>query len=312
MSALRYLGGQHRPLHIIDIGAGAGEGFSLLSRAVERAIPSKPFTYTGIDASRAMLDLAAAQMDSEVGATELVHADMIHYDFSSCPADLYMSTGAPYSELTERQLCTCLTRQFHAIERSSSPSVVIVDVYGTNCLAWLPVAAPRRTYTMSFFLDTKSPPTREMRFYVPSDLGRIFHKALTAQAWRRLDALNFYDRSIFSSRHTTTGLYNADLPPLRTILNEILGGHRTHRLVEALHIPSKASSALERLQQRDKRSAVLLEQLIRRWNRRVQRHNSPPYSPLLHALHDLNSTSGRKSVGVGHYLTMVAFFKGVH
>lgn len=312
VTALRYVGDQHGPLRVIDIGAGTAEGFKLLSRAATRAIPSKPFAYTGIDTSRAMLDLAAAQLEAEAVAPELVHADMVHYDFSSSPADLYMSTGAPYSELTECQLSKCLTHLFHAIESSSSPSVVIVDVYGANCLAWLPVAAPRRTYSMSFFLDTESPPTREMGFYTPSDLGRIFYNSLTGRARRRLDALKFHDRSIFTSRQTTTGLYNEGLPPLRTIVNEILMGQGTHQLVETLHIPSIASSALELLQQRDKRSAVQLEQLVRCWNSIVQRHNSPPYSPLLHALHDLNSSSGLDSVGFGHYLTMVAFFHGVH
>jgi hypothetical protein len=251
-----------------------------------------------------MLQLAERRLGVAERFTPVVD-DMKHYPYADDPAQLYLSVGAPYSELSEAQLGSVLGDIFTAIACSPEPAVLIVDVYGRYCPAWLPVSGERWAYSMTFFQDTVRPPTREMSFYTPRQLELLLVEALKGGLSTRLAELTFIDRSIFGSRHTATGAYNASLPQIRMILNEVLAGDK--RLVPKLYIPPEAVTQTLTFQELDGKTARRLDLAITQWNQLLVRQDTP-LPRLVASLEALNNNIGKSAVGVGHYLTMIAYF----
>ena len=304
--ALHHLhaGGAGAAIHALDVGAGAGEGFDLLDAAVRQAQHPLSFRYTALDRSSAMLRLAVERLAGRAGLITPVAADIADYPYTDDPAQLYLSSGAPYSELSDAAFRLVLERICAAISRRRQPAAVIVDVYGRYCPAWLPVSAPRWVYSMSFFRDTQRPPTIDMAFYTPGQIEQLFTGLLTGDLRARLVKLAFADRSVFACLHTAGGAYNPRLPPIRTIMNALLAGD-TAVAPAALHIPADAIHGTQGFRDLGRQAANTLTSRVDRWNELV-RHE--PLSTLPSLLHALNDGFSPDAIGVGHYLTMLAFF----
>jgi hypothetical protein len=304
--ALQHLraGGAGPAIHALDVGAGAGEGFDLLDAAVRQAQHPLSFRYTALDRSSAMLRLAVERLAGRAGLITPIAADIVDYPYTDDPAQLYLSSGAPYSELSDAAFGLVLEGICAAISRRPQPAAMIVDVYGRYCPAWLPVSAPRWVYSMSFFRDTQWPPTRDMAFYTPGQIEHLFTGLLTGDLRARLVRLAFADRSVFAGRHTAGGAYNPRLPRIRTIVNALLAGD-TAVAPAALHIPADTVRETRGFRDLGEQAAKTLASRVDRWNELARQE---PLSTLLARLHALNDGFGADAIGAGHYLTMLAFF----
>lgn len=305
--ALRHLRGEPgnsgAALHALDVGAGAGEGFDLIAAAALAVGHPSTFRYTALDRSDVMLRLAVTRLEKRAELIKPVVGDMADHRYTDDPAQLYLSSGAPYSELTVAQLTTAVRRICAAISCSRQSAALILDVYGRYCPAWLPVSAPRWLYSMNFFYDTEWPPTREMGFYTPGQLDCILAAALTEELRGRLTEVTFVDRSVFAGRHTTTCAYNPQLPRIRTIVNAVLAGDTA--AVPALRVPSEAVLETPAFRSLDEQAAQTLSARIDSWNELVR---CGPTGSLTTRLHALNDSIGAAAIGGGHYLTMLALF----
>jgi len=295
-------------ISVIDIGAGAGEGFQIARQVLRPRNDPVRYLYTAIDRSAALLNLAISHFDQELIQANAVQADMREFDYLSNPGNVYLSIGAPFSELTEAELVTTLAKILKAVSRSKDPAAAIVDVYGQYSLAWLPVASAERHYSMSFFENTPDPPSGKMVFYTPSRLQLLFQQALPRSLKHRVKEIYFLDRSIFTSRHTTTAEYNVHIPPLRTVLNEVLSGSFAN--IQQLHIPASALAGLDDIQRLYPRTADRISSHTARWNGAVKDLRSDASPATIVRLRELNHVADQHAIGMGHYLTMIALFTG--
>ncbi|ADD45700.1 class I SAM-dependent methyltransferase [Stackebrandtia nassauensis] len=298
--ALRHVRAGRRGIRVVDLGAGAGEGWWLTRAALGRGVH---FGYTAVDSSPSLLALGERRLGGEAGVRFRL-TDMRDFDFAADPTDVYLSVGAPFSELDEESFAEVVRGIGMAVASRRGPSAVVLDVYGRDCLSWIPVAADRRTYSMTFFLDAASPPTRDMRFYTRGRLERVIHNGLTDAARNRLTGLVFSDRCVFSSRHTLTGAYNPDVPRLRTAVNALINGEDVPDGDRGLVIPEKAY--LPHLGATPSHRA--LARTVDTWNKTVHTGLLGGRRSLARSLRGLNQITGTAAAGIGHYLTVVALF----
>src|ERR1700710_2149550 len=89
-------------VRVLDIGAGTGDGFSLLSSALQRpddtGRPSPAVDYVGMDFDPHVVVLANDLHEKTPNVT-FVQGDVLD-GVPDEPFDLYMSAGGPYSHLS--------------------------------------------------------------------------------------------------------------------------------------------------------------------------------------------------------------------
>ncbi len=219
-----------RSVRVLDVGAGVGDGFSLLETAVgetDGEVPDLrglPFSYLGLDVDADMVETARAQFRDrpEVG---FLQAD-VRRELPEDPFDLYMSAGVPYSHLTADEFTAVLTDLFATIHRHGSRAVVVLDVLGRYSMEWAPRWSQSSwDYNMSFFADTESAEaiTARMTFYSRASLWECIAEA-AGRAGAAVADIEFYDRSVVVGRHTVTGAFNPGLAPYRLLLNRLFDG----------------------------------------------------------------------------------------
>jgi SAM-dependent methyltransferase len=305
----------HPELHVVDIGAGAGEGFELI-RTLSECLPKTVVRYYALDQSQSMLSAAQSNLgryEGCVASLRFLCADVREFDFSPVKANLFLSIGVPYSHLEETEMVIVLERIFRSLETNEFPSVVIIDVLGRYSVEWLPLARDRRrTYTMSFFSEVTSPPVALMTFYSRNDLSRIITESISADMRKRLVGYNFWDRSVFVGRHTSTCLYNNQMPRMRSLINEIASTDRVApSAIERLKIPTSA------IEPRDVSIPEVitsaLSSLSGEWNRIVRdatAEREVDSHSLCASLKSVDQGAYREGLGIGHSLTAVLKFEG--
>jgi SAM-dependent methyltransferase len=301
-------------LRLADVGAGAGEGFDLTKMALAKREISTPLSYYAIDISHEMLEVARKRLVAQTDASShltFIQADVRDFDFDELDANLFLSIGVPFSHLTEEELADVMLDIFRAISRKSGSAVVIIDVLGRYSLEWFPLAdTRRRMYTMSFFSNVMVSPNTLMTFYSSDDLACLIDRVLPASTRRRLAIQAFCDRSVFVGRHTMTCLYNPELPPLRTIVNQIAAeGSALPSLVRKLQIPQSAFGA----DGMPYASAAIecLSSLTGEWNNTVRRSLTTPKvktGSLCDSLRAIDQKTSGMGMGIGHSLTAILKF----
>jgi len=110
---------------------------------------------------------------------------------------------------------------------------------------------------MSFFCDTPTPPEMEMSFYTPRRLLVQVNRALSGCEMRsRVRGIPFADRSIFTSRHTSTGLYNPRIPRIRDVVNGLLSGRLPPDRIGELELPLDGSVGIDPIGMADLQAAT--------------------------------------------------------
>lgn len=215
--------GRSGQLRVLDVGCGTGEGLSALLSLPEapqwRSVPGA-FRYVGVDINEDLIDVASALHANMPGVDFLVE-DMRTMALLDDPFDIYLSTGVPYSHLTQAELEDVLTSIFDSVRRHRTTSVVIVDVLGRYSIEWVENwQCGRWPYEMSFFQSDAKGGATDMSFYSAADLTPTIDTA-AARAGCSLRRIEFSDRSIMAGRHTATGDYNDELPPYRKLINQL-------------------------------------------------------------------------------------------
>jgi hypothetical protein len=300
-------------LKVVDIGAGAGEGYGLVRDAFVALDLTPRFHYLAIDSSRSMLALGEkkiSSIDKVAGEVQFFADDMRSADYLSHSADLFLSVGVPYSHLREAELQEVSWRIFEAMAARPSPSVAIFDVLGRYSIEWLPLSGERvREYEMSFFSNTEKAPVFPMTFYSRDDLANALSTGIHQKLGRRIEQTRYWDRSVFVGRHTATGLYNERLPRIRSLVNALAAS--------ADATPEQITSSLS-LRREDigigdvtlpEEIAEYLEDRRRSWNRAVELFSEERLSTtkVCEALRSAERADQASGVGAGHSLTACVY-----
>jgi SAM-dependent methyltransferase len=296
---------------VLDIGCGTGDGLSLLlsTPACQRwGRGATAFRYVGLDLDPELL-AAGRRMFTHLNA-HFVRGDMR----DRVPAgnyDLYLSCGVPYSHLTPEELEQTLKNLFSAARTSRRPSAVVVDVLGRYSIEWTSRWDNRRwPYRMSFFATDRSVARTNMTFYSGAELRALVERA-AAGASCPLRGVDTYDRSIAVGRHTTTGEFNPDLPPYRTLVNGLANPNVTvdwESLFFNVSIPNAPRPVTE-----------FFDGFSRAWNELVlaMRRSSEMVNdsslvmkvmqPMLASGLERLEATKQRGLGVGHSLTAIAY-----
>lgn len=214
-----------RPLRVLDVGCGTGDGLALLTErhgALAPLTDEHTLDYLGVDLDPDMVGTARALHAGRRAAFAV--ADMR----SGPPAgdfDLYLSCGVPYSHLPHEEVVEVLAGLMRRIVETRDSAVIIVDVLGRYSVEWTPKWPETRwSYNMSFFENATETLHDRMSFFDRGSLDAALVEA-AALAGARLGATTFTDRSVLAGRHTATRSFNPAIPPYRTLLNDLARGN---------------------------------------------------------------------------------------
>ncbi|MGD1807681.1 class I SAM-dependent methyltransferase [Dapis sp. BLCC M126] len=209
-------------LRVLDVGAGIGDGYSLLSDllAQEPSLDKCNLDYLGIDISPEMVETANNLYKNNINV-RFEQAD-IRKKIPETPFDLYLSCGVPYSHLTHEELETVLKMLFEDILKHQCRCAVVIDVLGKYSIEWQSHWGESRwNYNMSFFKSEGQAKPTLMSFYSHDHLENIIRNA-ASEVGCPIKKLAFFDRSIVVGRHTSTGAFNPTLPKYRNLVNSLL------------------------------------------------------------------------------------------
>lgn len=247
-----------KKLRILDLGAGSGEGFELLTH-IPPSNPSqstvKDFVlkksdielYRGIDISPSMITQGRANYNDH-GNVSFDYANLEEGLPSEVlkdkPYDLYFSSYGSLSHLHPEPMEKLMEQIF---KHGKNGSVVLFDIHGKFSPAWPKYWAEDRTYlpyTMAYLLpgDKRQEENIEwfnLCYWSPNDLKNILNRAGTS-AGVNINILYMLDRSIFVSRHMDTGLLSTKPMQLRYQVNRLLDhgyrGEVEHLKVDLTHL----------------------------------------------------------------------------
>ena len=233
-AAIGALPGSSRPLRVLDVGAGTGDGLALLEGGLAlTATPDRPVHYIGLDPDPAMVE-TAREAHADRADAEFVQGD-VRGELPADDVDLYLSAGVPYSHLPHDDFPEALRGILAGAARRSGPTAVVVDVLGRYSIEWTTRwALDAWDYRMSFFQGRDddddaiaAPMSVHSRRSVAAALDLAAHRAGVD-----LHAVEFHDRSVMVGRHTTTGAFNPDVPNYRSLVNRLHDGDVTVDLAD--------------------------------------------------------------------------------
>jgi SAM-dependent methyltransferase len=213
-------------IRVLDIGAGTGDGFSLLSAALQRSDETGPLApavdYVGMDFDPDMV-VTANDLHRQTPNVTFVQGDVLD-GVPAEPFDLYMSAGVPYSHLSSDELAVALSGIAHNIKVHDRPAAVVVDVLGRYSLEWTANWDKQSwDYEMTFFQESTEAVGAEMTFHSRESLDSAIRTACGAGGLV-VEHLDYYDRSIMVGRHTATRTFNKSIPAYRLLINRLYEG----------------------------------------------------------------------------------------
>ncbi|MCD2196724.1 class I SAM-dependent methyltransferase [Actinomycetospora endophytica] len=228
-AAVDALPASSRPLRVLDVGAGTGDGLALLEGGLALSSdPGRPIHYVGLDPDPVMIETARAA-HADRPDVEFVLGD-VRDDLPVDDVDLHLSAGVPWSHLRHAEFRGALTGVLAAAARRRGPTAVVVDVLGRYSIEWTTRwALDAWDYRMSFFHGAGEgddavamPMSVHSRRTVAAALEAAAHETGTV-----LRSVTFHDRSVMVGRHTTTGAFTPDLPEYRSLVNRLHDGDVT-------------------------------------------------------------------------------------
>jgi len=229
-----------RPLRVLDLGCGSGQGFALLTQ-IERdprslalhhewILREDDVEYVGADLSEAMV---------AKGRENYRHRDNVFFFQADLndglgalkreqPFDLYFSSYGSYSHLTRAKM----TRLLADIAEHAEPgALVVLDFNGRYSIEWpgfwdaRSEAEKIRDYTMNYLYlgDTAAMARADhfpLRFWTGDEVPRLA-AAAASRSGRPIAALELMDCSLLVGRHVDTAQYHPGLKPLRSKVNSL-------------------------------------------------------------------------------------------
>jgi SAM-dependent methyltransferase len=213
-------------VRVLDIGAGTGDGFALLSSALQNpdaaGLPAPAVDYVGMDFDPDMV-VTANELHEQTPNVTFVQGDVLD-GVPDEPFDLYMSAGVPYSHLSTDELAVALSGITHNIKVHDRAAAVVVDVLGRYSLEWAANWDKQSwDYEMTFFQESTEAVGAEMTFHSRESLDAAIRTACDAGGLV-VDHLDYYDRSIMVGRHTATRTFNKSIPAYRLLINRLYEG----------------------------------------------------------------------------------------
>lgn len=226
-----------RKLRIVDLGAGTGQGYELLTSWLNietqlhsnRSIifPSECLeTYIGCDLSRGMVDQGNASYSDHEKVT------FTEGDLSKGfplkdeePFQLYFSSYGSLSHVNKGELEALF---MEIVEHADNQAIIIGDWLGRNSLEWPcywnTSDKHMLDYSMSWLYSgygsTTQSRTFPMQYWLGSEIKKIIEQ-VSVKTKMKIKILDLRDISIFVGRHVDTGQYNTPLPPLRSLVNRL-------------------------------------------------------------------------------------------
>ncbi|MGH3928528.1 MAG: methyltransferase domain-containing protein, partial [Pseudonocardiaceae bacterium] len=299
-------------LRVLDVGCGIGDGLSLL-----RSTPgSRPwtltpdgFSYVGLDLDEQLLDVAR-WLHAGADNVRFEHGDIR----DGAPAgtyDLYLSCGVPYSHLTKGELEQVLASLFTAARRNPHPAAIVVDVLGRYSIEWTTHWDQQRwPYRMSFFDSDQPATSADMTCYSGAELKDVLRQAADL-ADCQLTGLVCHDRSIMVGRHTSTGEFVSDLPPYRTLVNDLFDPDRDvdyDQLLFDVALPEAPTPIAEFFHDFSHDWNALITDMGRYSLAATSRDQvTAVLQPMLASGLERLEATRQRGLGVGHSLTAVAY-----
>ncbi len=234
-----------RPLRVLDIGSGVGDGFALLTEAHGDLAPvtaDRRLDYVGLDGDPDMIETATALHPVSEATFRVgdMRDRLPEGDF-----DLYLSCGVPYSHLTTSEMTDVIANIMRRILAAGRRAAIIVDVLGRFSIEWMRNwHSPRWNYAMTFFEDTTERLEQQMTFFDRTSLGDAIAAAARSTGAQPAE-LGFTDRSILVGRHTATRAFNPAIPPYRTLVNDLARDPSSVSLPELYFEPPTAGAPPE-------------------------------------------------------------------
>lgn len=247
-----------KKLRILDLGAGSGEGFELLTH-IPSSNPSqssaKDFVlkksdielYRGIDLSPAMISQGRANY-SDYGNVSFSYANLEDglpaEVLKDRPYDLYFSSYGSLSHLHPESMEKLMEQIF---KHGNNGSILLFDIHGKFSPAWPKYWAESKTflpYTMAYLLpgDKRKEENVEwfnLCYWSPDELKAMLNRA-AGKAGVNVNILYLLDRSIFVSRHMDTGLLSTKPMQYRYQVNRLLDhgyrGEVEHLKIDLSHL----------------------------------------------------------------------------
>jgi SAM-dependent methyltransferase len=243
-----------RPLRVLDLGCGSGEGWDLLAgirgERDRRLIPSEDIgLYLGVDISPDMISAGVDRLQDHAQAAFAVTdlnrpAAMLaaHHPF-----DLYYSCYGSLSHIDDQHLLD-LVERIAAHQRG--PALVVIDVHALYSpewpVYWGPTPVPPEDAMRPYDMTWVYPPGERQAHRREFDDYRVrywggaeLRKALTqvpALATRG-HRISLVDRSVLVGRHMDTGNYHPGVPPLRSRVNSLFAFNQ-HTAMDGLLAPT--------------------------------------------------------------------------
>ncbi|HLO85545.1 MAG TPA: class I SAM-dependent methyltransferase, partial [Nostocaceae cyanobacterium] len=232
-------------IRILDMGCGTGQGYKLIPFLQSGKFS---YNYVGLDVNPDMIKKGK----------ELFHAtpNVEFHEHDLCNGlgswkkhfDVYLSSYGSLSYLDDSQLLQILSE---IASVAGHGSLVILDLLGRFSLEW-PQYWPETSdaippylhdYSISYLSSEaiyKQP--MKMRFWSTEEINNLLK---SNPGLSNLQFVKAVDRSILVGRHTDTREYNSDLPPIRSLVNQLFShqlADLSSLIVKTDIIPSTAES----------------------------------------------------------------------
>lgn len=229
-----------RPVRVLDLGCGSGQGFDLLTQIEGRprglalyhdwVLRDTEIEYVGVDLSEAMVEKGRENYAGRANVC-FFQGDLneglgpLHRE---TPFDIYFSSYGSFSHLTRRKMESLLVEIARHANRGA---LIVLDFNGRYSCEWPGLwparveAEKTRDYTMNYlYLGDRVAMARAdhfpLRFWAGDEVVRLARSA-AKRAGRSLELLDQRDCSLLVGRHVDTAQYNPALKPLRRIVNSL-------------------------------------------------------------------------------------------
>ncbi|HLO87467.1 MAG TPA: class I SAM-dependent methyltransferase, partial [Nostocaceae cyanobacterium] len=230
-------------IRILDLGCGTGQGYKLIP-----LLQSKKFSYVGLDVNPDMIK-KGKELFNNITNVEFNEHDLCNGLGSwKKHFDVYLSSYGSLSYLDDSQLLQILSE---IASVAGHGSLVILDLLGRFSLEWPQYwletsdAVPPylHDYSISYLSSEaiyKQP--MKMRFWSTEEINNLLKSNPELSNLKFVKAV---DRSVLVGRHTDTREYNSDLPPIRSLVNQLFShqlADLSSLIVKTDIIPSTAES----------------------------------------------------------------------
>ncbi len=233
-----------RRVRIMDLGCGSADGYELLTevrhrdadlRDVEVTLltPNVLGFYKGVDLNDELMQQARDIYggDSKLAFEQADFTEGLPLAKGEKPYDLYFASYGTWSHHNEDETLIRLLTEI--AERTEEKCLIVCDWLGRYAYEWQTLWSNdlsenrNMDYVVSYIYDKEEREQRrnQLEHLLLRTVSRQEGEAMVSEAGQRagveIEALGYFDRSIFTGRHMDTAEYNPHAQPLRKAVNSL-------------------------------------------------------------------------------------------